>query len=460
MNCAFDKEKLTGYYDGELPAAEKAEVERHIASCSECLRDLGELKSAALLVKELPRLRAPRSIAEGVSREIAASGKVHVFAKVRRNLMWVAAAAAGVFVMMNVMYLAKRESSPDPALARVRETATVAPMAEIPVARDQGAAKAGADRNAAEALREKSAFDERQTETRKNLADAEKKAAPKADEARRALDAAEANRERGAKELAKSGDPKAFEAPVPPAAAKPVPAPVTAPAPAAPSAPAAAAKAEPKEAPAPTPAPKPEGLGKREAEGVSPKDAEQMKLKQATLDNKGKDGAAEAGPTHLTLACTQIAKTRPELEAALGKLGCALPPPPAPMKGIKSMAREPDTIAVELTETQIAKLQKDFEKQGEAKLVVGAPEDPVVLSWLRGGSLAFGRKEVASGGAGAPARKKPESKEDSKEKDAAEEALAGKAPAEAPADKAGEPRRKVIFHVVEMKVRPADPPPK
>ena len=59
MNCAFDKEKLTGYYDGELEAAEKAEVERHIASCSECLRELGELKSAAILVKELPRLRAP-----------------------------------------------------------------------------------------------------------------------------------------------------------------------------------------------------------------------------------------------------------------------------------------------------------------------------------------------------------------------------------------------------------------
>src|SRR6185436_2762451 len=234
------------------------------------------------------------------------------------------------------------------------------------------------------------------------------------------------------------------------------PAPVTTP-----PAPAAAAKAEPKE-PAAPPAPtaKPESLGKREAEGVVQKDAEQMKLKQATLENKGKDGAAEAGPTHLTLACTQVAKTRPQLEDALGKLGCTLPPPPTPMKGIKSMARDSDTIAVELTETQIAKLQKDLEKQGESRLVTGAPEDPIVLSFLRGGSLAFGRKEGVSGGAGAPARKKPESKEDSKEKDAVEEAQAGKAPAEAPADKAGEPRRKVIFHIVEMKVRPADPPPK
>src|SRR3954463_2498875 len=113
MNCAFDKEKLTGYYDGELGAAEKAEVERHIASCSECLRDLGELKSAALLVKELPRLRAPASIAAGVSKEIQAAGKLHVLAKFRRTVLWASAAAAGLFVVMNVMYfITSRASAP------------------------------------------------------------------------------------------------------------------------------------------------------------------------------------------------------------------------------------------------------------------------------------------------------------------------------------------------------------
>src|SRR5262245_35737159 len=109
MNCAFDKEKLSGYYDGELDAAEKAEVERHIASCSECLRELGELKSSALLVKELPRLRAPRSISEGVSREIQAAGQVHRFAKIRRNVLWACAAAAAVFVVLNVAYFAQME---------------------------------------------------------------------------------------------------------------------------------------------------------------------------------------------------------------------------------------------------------------------------------------------------------------------------------------------------------------
>src|SRR5258708_38983550 len=112
MNCAFDKEKLSAYYDGELAVGEKGEVERHIASCSECLRDLGELKSAALLIKELPRLRAPKSIAEGVSRDIQAAGKVHSLAKVRRILLWSSAAAAGPLVVVNTLYPNGPRASP------------------------------------------------------------------------------------------------------------------------------------------------------------------------------------------------------------------------------------------------------------------------------------------------------------------------------------------------------------
>ena len=117
MNCAFDKEKLSGYYDGELDAAEKAEVERHIASCSECLRELGELKSAAILVKELPRLRAPRSVAEGVRKEIQVAGRVHSFARARRTVMWAASAAAALFIGINLIYFSSRSGTPAPDVA-------------------------------------------------------------------------------------------------------------------------------------------------------------------------------------------------------------------------------------------------------------------------------------------------------------------------------------------------------
>ncbi len=104
MSCAFDKEKLTGYFDGELDRAERAGVEQHISSCSECLRDLEEIKSTAALVRGLPPLRAPSSVAQAVSRETGAGGRVHPFLRARTALLWAAAAAAGLLVVVNIVY--------------------------------------------------------------------------------------------------------------------------------------------------------------------------------------------------------------------------------------------------------------------------------------------------------------------------------------------------------------------
>jgi hypothetical protein len=446
MNCAFDKEKLSGYYDGELEAAEKAEVERHIASCSECLRELGELKSAALLVKELPRLRAPRSIAEGVSREIAASGKVHVLATFRRNLMWAAAAAAGLFVVLNVMYFARREAPSAVSVAQAPQPLGT-PLASVPAARRETAEKDGAARTGADQLQEKGRAAAPQEELRKNFDAVEKRETAKADDTRRGQGEGQGNRERAARDLAKTAEQKPAETPAP---APPAPQPTIAPA--KPSAPGAA-----------TPKDEAKGLAdsfadpkkKLEVE-PSQKDAEGLRTKQVVVaEAKAKEPAAgDLAPTHLTLATTQIAKARPQMEDTLKKLGCALPPPPMPMKGLKSSVRESEsTLTVELTDSQIARLRQELEKQGDAKLVSGAPEDPLVLSFLRGGSLVFGKKDVASGGAAPTGRKKPESKDrDGKESEDS------KAAPEAAADKAAEPRRKVVLHLLEVKSLPAEPP--
>jgi hypothetical protein len=115
MSCAYDKERLTAFFDGELDAAERAATERHVSECSECLRDLGEIKSAALAVKTLERPRAPRSIAEGVAREIAASGKVKRLDLWRRRVLWAVSAAAIVLVTLNVMFFMKPPPSAEQA---------------------------------------------------------------------------------------------------------------------------------------------------------------------------------------------------------------------------------------------------------------------------------------------------------------------------------------------------------
>ena len=244
MNCAFDKEKLTGYYDGELEAAEKAEVERHIASCSECLRELGELKSAAILVKELPRLRAPRSIAEGVAREIQTAGKVHSFVRMRRTILWASAAAAALFVGLNVMYFSTADKKESPvaaakappvvAVGKINQAEqpheelekNAAPQKEAPAAEQR---RAAADRTAADETRLR--------ENRKQLEDSKEQPAAKFDAAKkmeagpaeRARDKAADGLAKGAPEAKAAAEPAAPPKPTaapPPGAAAPAPAPV------------------------------------------------------------------------------------------------------------------------------------------------------------------------------------------------------------------------------------------
>lgn len=460
MNCAFDKEKLTGYYDGELEAAEKAEVERHIASCSECLRELGELKSAAILVKELPRLRAPRSIAEGVAREMQAAGKVHSFAKARRTVLWASAAAAVLFVGLNVMYFsASRESAP--AMAKAPSSTTVVgKIQQMEQAKEEALSHAAPEKEAT-AQRRAAADEEKPRENRKQVEE-QAELRSKVENAKKADAAPAADR---ARERDKSGDGLAK-------GAEPKPEPKPAAEPAAPPKPSAAPPgAVAPTAPAPKPAPAPET-----AEKAAPKkDSEPLARAEADLKSKRGTGAdpaaaaAEAPPTHLTFASTQIAKARPQVEDALRKMGVTVP---APAPTVKAMKAPETTIALELTDSQIARLRQELDKPGSSRLLAAAPGDPV-LAEFRDGRMYGGRKEggatVAGGGAQGGKSKdlgkadaKPEAKaeaaKDAKESKDADAATRGLTEG-LPADKAAaEPRRRVVLHLIEVPFVPDTQP--
>src|SRR5262245_38749119 len=57
------REQLSAYIDGELSAAERAELQRHISGCAECQEALGELRRVHDLLAALPAPKAPRSFA-------------------------------------------------------------------------------------------------------------------------------------------------------------------------------------------------------------------------------------------------------------------------------------------------------------------------------------------------------------------------------------------------------------
>jgi hypothetical protein len=463
MNCAFDKEKLTGYYDGELEAAEKAEVERHIASCSECLRELGELKSAAILVKELPRLRAPRSIAEGVSREIQAAGRVHSFAKFRRSLLWGSAVAAALFIGLNVMYFTQKRSAAPEAVA-LKLPSAVPPIGRMESPRQEVLEKSLADPAAASRAdrlaegRDRAAAVE---ESRKSLSGGlDQKEKPKvADAAMKEGEAAQAGaraREKAAAPVTKAAEKVASEpapAPtLPPAAAKPQSA--------APGAAPAREEAKRVEAPAdkaPT--------ARKDGDSFGKADEEQKQRRSLNAEPP-----ADAGPAHLTLASTQISKTRQQVEAALKKLGIPLPPQPRVMRGVKDPALDAETtFALELTDSQLARLQQELNQPGSSQIFPGKPDDAAVQRQIaRGGAFGGGAKKEGAAVAGAALPRKPAeslksetSKTDGKErdaKDAQDTPLAGKAAAEGGGEKGGEPLRKLVLHLVEVASLPEAPP--
>jgi len=428
MNCAYDKEKLTGYYDGELSAAEKAEVERHIASCSECLRDLGELKSAALLVKELPRLRAPASIAAGVSREIQAAGKLHVLAKFRRTVLWASAAAAGLFIVMNVMYFGSQ---------RRAEPAAAGPAPVAPLARVESLERAAAKSAPADAAVNEAASRRLQEEPLHQAAGgrelADRKAPAAAEEQKPAAPAVDA--------LKKNDAPAAEAREKMAAAPKPVapPAPTTV----------APGAAKPAAAPAPVPA-----KGESAKALLVEKDKDVARKAEAEAGAapepvaKAKAGAlgapAELPPIQCTLSATQPAKVRARMEETLRKMGIPLTSPSAPTA--RQPRRDAETVfTIEISDSQLAALREELEKPGDARLLQSHPVDPV-LPQFRSGGVFGGKKETASPGAAAAGKAKPDAKAESKARDEDGQA----------APEAAEPRRKVTLRLVEVKTLPAE----
>jgi hypothetical protein len=53
------KELLTAYLENELSGEERKEVDSHLSSCSECLRELDELKATDNLLTDIPEIEPP-----------------------------------------------------------------------------------------------------------------------------------------------------------------------------------------------------------------------------------------------------------------------------------------------------------------------------------------------------------------------------------------------------------------
>ncbi|HVE14767.1 MAG TPA: zf-HC2 domain-containing protein [Elusimicrobiota bacterium] len=68
MSHDIDKEDLSAYLDGELPAPRRTAVESHLESCGECREELARIKRAQTAFRAHGRLPAPAGLERSLRR--------------------------------------------------------------------------------------------------------------------------------------------------------------------------------------------------------------------------------------------------------------------------------------------------------------------------------------------------------------------------------------------------------
>jgi anti-sigma factor RsiW len=142
------REQLSAYIDGELSAAERAELERHIPGCPECQEALGELRRVHDLLAALPMPKAPRSFALPLDTRPSAPPAQPPSQRVttRRSraglIQWAGAIAAtiGLFLLLSgvVTGLLGTNSKQSASSGRNNDTALTGAQAQTPAPTSPG----------------------------------------------------------------------------------------------------------------------------------------------------------------------------------------------------------------------------------------------------------------------------------------------------------------------------------
>jgi len=104
--CSADKTTLDAFADGSLPAAERAGVARHLADCSECRREVDQLRSLLAAARGLPRdIAPPAHLWAGIEARLGPAETAEPVPQPRRRFTGsfriVLAAAAALILMVS-----------------------------------------------------------------------------------------------------------------------------------------------------------------------------------------------------------------------------------------------------------------------------------------------------------------------------------------------------------------------
>jgi len=135
---------LSTYLDGRASDAERVRVERHLAACADCTRNLATLRATVAAVREMPKVHAPRSFALPRSMAKPSQTAPWLYPLLRAST----ALAAFLFVLTVAGDLFLRSSLTAPAPMAV--PAALAPTAVVMQSEAQSAPLAAAPTVAAE----------------------------------------------------------------------------------------------------------------------------------------------------------------------------------------------------------------------------------------------------------------------------------------------------------------------
>ena len=125
-------DRLSAFLDGELSAAERAEVQGHLRECAACTRELEELGAVDAFARELP-VEAPAGYFEELPGRVRA--RVRRPVRAPRMALWAVAAAAAVMaVVVTPVVLQHEHAVMTPAAQAVPEAPAPAagPVATLP----------------------------------------------------------------------------------------------------------------------------------------------------------------------------------------------------------------------------------------------------------------------------------------------------------------------------------------
>lgn len=118
MSCGDYRPMITGYLDGELPPPHKARLEEHLASCSECARELAEL---AELKKELSQMEFKEPTDEELERYWRG-----VYNRLERGVGWALVSVGAILVLCWGAFQLIEEMMRDPDVALALKVGVVA----------------------------------------------------------------------------------------------------------------------------------------------------------------------------------------------------------------------------------------------------------------------------------------------------------------------------------------------